>query len=441
MLEELRAIADLVVEQKLLSLLVLAAFVAFIYYLEPSPPRQIRIAGYRNFVEVIGLKEYFAKEGFEVTPVSSAGSVQSAELLVAEYSQVDFAFVQGGALDTKLSSKLESLGSVGYEPVWVFYKKSLGKTLSSLSELAGLRVGIGPEKGGTRPLVKSLFLLHGIDIEGDPHFKMASYDNNREELSRGDLDALIIVTPFIDHIVQQLLRDPHLELFNFELASAYVKKIGPVEQVILPQASVDIEKMIPPKDIKLIATTTSLVVRKDVNKDLQFLMLVAIKNLNRNPDLLFFSGKREFPAYLDASIPPSATALKFYDFGVPDVMRYLPHSIAGFVGRFWVFLLALASVIYALPKFNVGLRVLRHRARHRAAFEKLLALERKINDIPQDPQMCRVMLEDIDVLDAAILRSKIPTGSEAEYFRYALASDWLRSKIQNHLRTLTATTT
>lgn len=431
--EELRAIKEMIFEQKFFTVLLILSLVFLVYYLEPSPPRKIRIAGYQTLVEAI--QDYFEKEGFEVESVSSVGSIQNAELLSAENPTVDVAFVQGGAIDAKLASKIQSLGSIAYEPVWIFYKKSLGRKISTLKELAELRVGIGPQKGGTRPLVKALFELDNIEIEANPNFKVDSYDSNGAEFFKGELDAIIVVTPFVDHNVQRLLREPDVEIFNFDIAAAYVKKIAHIEEVIIPKASIDIAKMIPPADIKLIATTTTLAVRKDLNKDLQFLMLVAMKNLNRNPDMLFFSRRQEFPAYVDAAIPASPVALKFYDYGVPEVMRYLPHSISGFAHRFWVLMLSIATVVYTLSKFKFRLRVVRYKLKHRSAYERLLELELRISQGALDEKGYRILLDQLDVLNMDMNRDKVPVGAESEYFQFFTVSELLKNKLLRQLAT------
>jgi TRAP-type uncharacterized transport system substrate-binding protein len=431
--EELRAIKEIALEQKFFAFLFVAALVMVIYFLEPTPPKKIRVAGYATMVEAI--KDYFEKEGFSVESVPSVGSIQNAELLAAEHSNVDIAFIQGGAINKELASKVQSLGSIAYEPVWIFYQKSLGHEVTTLKELSKLRVGVGPEKGGTRPLVKELFLLDGISIEGNPNFKVDSYDNNDAEFLEGKLDAIIVVTPFLDPSIQKLLREPRAKLFNFDLASAYVKKISHIEEVVVPKASIDIQKMIPPKDIKLIATTTSLAVRKDFNKDLQFLMLVAMKNLNRNPDMLFFSRRQEFPAYMDPTIEASPVALKFYDYGIPEIMRYLPHSISGFANRFWVLMLSIATIIYTLTKFNIRLRAIRYRIKHRVGYEKLLEIEKNISTQTLQTSDYQLILAEIDQLNLSIAKEKVPVGFESEYFQFMLATELLKNKIYKAMHT------
>lgn len=425
--DELEALKYLIFEQKFFAFLFLLSLIFVIYYLDPNPPKQIRVAGYTSLVESI--HNYFEKEGFDIIVVPSEGSIQNAELLANNDTKIDVAFIQGGAIDPILASKIESLGSIAYEPVWVFYQKSLVGKIKNLRDLSNYRVGIGPQKGGTRPLVKDLFALDGINIENNPHFKVDSYENNDKEFVDGKLDAIIVVTPFVDPSIQKLLRQPNSAVLNFELSAAYSKKIPHIEEVLLPKASIDIEKLIPPQDIKLIATTTSLAVRKDLNKDLQFLLLVAMKNLNRNPDMLFFSRRQEFPSYIDPTIEASPVALKFYDYGIPEVMRYLPLSIAGFANRFWVFLISFATFIYTMSKLNIHLRSKRYNIYQRHGYEKLLEIEKAIARRVITITECSRYLDEIDALNDLVIADRVPVGSESVYFEFLNALELLRSKL------------
>jgi len=240
--DELEALKYLILEQKFFAFLFLLSLIFVIYYLDPSPPKKIRVAGYTSLVESI--HNYFEKEGFDIVLVPSEGSIQNAELLANNDSEIDVAFIQGGAIDSKLAAKIESLGSIAYEPVWVFYQKSLVGKIKNLKDLSNYRVGIGPQKGGTRPLVRDLFALDGINIEGNQHFKVDSYENNDKEFITGKLDAIFVVTPFVDPSIQKLLRQPNAALLNFELSAAYSKKIPHIEEVFLPNASIDIDRYV-----------------------------------------------------------------------------------------------------------------------------------------------------------------------------------------------------
>jgi len=426
-LDEVRAIKALAIEQKLAASLFVTSLILIGYYLEPSPPKKITIAGYADLVEVV--HGYFKKEGFEVISAPSVGSIENAELLANPKSGVDVAFIQGGAIDDALASKIESLGSIAYEPIWIFYQKSLGKKMTSLKDFGALKVGVGPEKGGTRPMAKALFALDGISIDNNPHFKVDSYEKNEQDFRDGKLDAIMVVTPFGDPDIQRLLRDPKAALFDFGLASAYAKKISYIEEVHMPKGSIDIEHVIPPNDVRLIATTTSLAVRKDLNKDLQFLLLMAVKNFNRNPTELFFSKREEFPAYMDPTIKASPVALKFYDYGIPEAMRYLPLSIAGFANRFWVFIISLATILYATTKLNVHLRTTRYHIQHRHGYEKLLEIEKHITHHDISPEQKAEYIKEIEHLNEHAISEKVPIGCEHDYFQFLHAIELVSAKL------------
>jgi len=425
--DELEALKELAREQKFIAFLFLVAILLIGFQLKPAPPKKLNIAGYSALVESI--HAFFEGAGFEVNSIPTQGSIQNAELLATQNSGVDVAFIQGGSINPEMASKIESLGSIAYEPVWIFYQKSIGKKIKSLKELAKLRIGIGPQKGGTRPMAETLFALDDISLDNNPHFVIDSYENNQRDFESGKLDAIIVVTPIVDPSIQQLLRNTNAVLFNFDLAAAYSKKISYIEQVLMPKGSIDINKVIPPEDINLIATTTNLAVNKNLNEDLQFLLLLAIKNLNRNPDMLFFSKRDEFPAYMDPTIKASHVALKFYDYGIPETMRYLPLSIAGFANRFWVLIISLATVFYALAKLNVHLRVIRYHISHRHGYEELLRIEKALSLDHPNKKILESFLVKINEINQHAILSKVPIGCETDYFQFLHAVEMLRGKI------------
>jgi hypothetical protein len=154
-----------------------------------------------------------------------------------------------------------------------------------------------------------------------------------------------------------------------------------------------------------------------------------MKNLNRNPDMLFFSKRQEFPAYMDASIEASSVALKFYDYGIPEIMRYFPHSIAGFANRFWVLMLSIATIIYTLTKFNIRLRAIRYRMKRRIGYRKLLEIEKKVSIDKLQKEDYKRLIYEIHQLNLDITKELVPVGFESEYFQFMLAAELLENKI------------
>src|SRR5262249_58351522 len=70
------------------------------------------------------------------------------------HGEVTVGFVQGGTAADADAEQLVSLGSLFYEPLWIFHRRAL--RLTSLGELRGRRVAAGEEGSGTRVLALQL---------------------------------------------------------------------------------------------------------------------------------------------------------------------------------------------------------------------------------------------------------------------------------------------
>ena len=77
---------------------------------------------------------------------------------------MDVGFVQGGVTNGFDKSKLVSLGSISYEPLWIFYRGA--GLLGLISELSGKRLAIGPQGSGAHSMALTLFQLNGIETNG-----------------------------------------------------------------------------------------------------------------------------------------------------------------------------------------------------------------------------------------------------------------------------------
>ena len=102
------------------------------YFLKPTPPKRVVLAtgpdqgAYTAFGK--RYQEELKRFGIEVVLRPSAGSRENLRLLQNAKEDVQIAFVQGGASETRRTSaegeeeklSVMSLGSVFYEPVWLF---------------------------------------------------------------------------------------------------------------------------------------------------------------------------------------------------------------------------------------------------------------------------------------------------------------------------------
>src|SRR5215471_8781410 len=108
-----------------LALIVILGLLAAYQFVEPPPPKAIRIAtggkdgAYYAFGQ--SYARLLARDGITLEVVSTAGSVENLDLL--RKGDVSIALVQGGSSTDADKEQLQSLGSLFLEPVWVFYRK------------------------------------------------------------------------------------------------------------------------------------------------------------------------------------------------------------------------------------------------------------------------------------------------------------------------------
>jgi TRAP-type uncharacterized transport system substrate-binding protein len=431
--EELIALKEFFQENKFLFTCLLLVFFGGLYFIKPFPGKDIRIAaaGKDSAYTLIAKAQanFLQAKGVNLSIERAQNSVQSAKMLANSENGVNAAFIQGGVVSEDVANQIQSLGSVDFEPVWIFYRKGLAGHPDRLKDLAKLRVGLGPYQSGTWIIANKLFTLNNINVASDKNFKVDTYENNLADLLDGKLDALVNVNPATDPVVARLLRDPRVELFELTHATAYDKQLPFVKVVILPAASIDIENQIPPKDISLIATTTNLAVSKDMHPALQIMLLVASKDSQRVSRNLFLSNEEKFPTYMDSTIPISEAASNFYDYGMPQSMRYLPFWLAGFIDRVWVYILALLALIIPLSQLNLNLRATRFQMRIGAIQRELLRYEREVECGKIMPERQRAILARLDELSKTEAKQNIPAGSESEYFDFLARLSEVQSRI------------
>jgi TRAP-type uncharacterized transport system substrate-binding protein len=434
--DEFRAIREEFIESKLLVIAFFVAVFLVIFYLDPFPSKHIYFAtsypssDWHNFVKktTVALDE----KGIDVTLIDTDGAVDNVIRLNDPKDKANVAFSYGAALNHDQIHGIYSLGSLFYEPVWIFYRKNKIHDLKSMKDLANYKVGLGPAKSGSFMIAKKLLLDLNVDITKNSNFVSSSFVDIHKKFLKGDLDAIIIVSTYLDPIVQNLMREPKVALYSFSNANAYERKYNYLEAVNIPAGSIDLLNQIPPKDIELISTTASLVVRKDLHPDLQLALLMTIKEVIGSSSSLFFAKRNEFPAYVDPSIPISPIARRFYDYGPPHTAQYLPYWLAGFFERSWLLILALFAIIYPLTKLNIHLRKFRFTLKERPHYEELLAMEKRLCTEKLSEREKQQFLDDLDKMNKHAIEAGVPVGEEVDHFNFLNAINLMRIKIASN---------
>ena len=246
----------------------LAMVIAAIVIFRSMPPRMIVMATGSEGGTFYDVGERYraalASASVKVRLVPTAGSAENLALLLDPHSGVSVGLVQGGTIGAEASSKLESLGTVFYEPLWLFYKRGLGNNQGHV-DLRGRKISVGPVGSGTRALSLELLKRNGIDGQNSELLALTTKELEEKLLAR-EIDALGTVNAWEAPIVQKLITDEHIELYSFAArADAYVALYPFLNKVVVPRGVGDLAKDLPPTDVILFAPKVSLVVRKDLH--------------------------------------------------------------------------------------------------------------------------------------------------------------------------------
>ena len=392
-------------------LIVGIGFIVAYQFVEPAPPTKIVITtGGENGAYYQFAHRYaaiLARSGVSLEIRTSAGSLENLTRLKNNEAQVGF--VQGGVLapkddpDAEDDSGLLSLGSVFYEPVWVFYRGE--KRLERLTELRGKRVAIGQEGSGIRQLAE--LLLEANDVPAGKNLLPLSGLQAAEELQQGRIDAAFLIAAESAPVVQVLLRSPGVKVMSFAQANAYQRRFPFLTRLTLPQGVVDLVRDYPPEDIKVLAPTANLIVRDDLHPALQTLLLQAVSEVNGKSG--FFQSAGEFPSYMDQLLPLSPEAARYFKAGPPFLQRYLPFWLAVLIDRLIVLMLPIVALLIPLLRIAPALYSWRVRSKIFRSYGELKFLE---DDLKHRFDLTKVAeyRDRLDALDEEASQLHVPLG-------------------------------
>jgi TRAP transporter TAXI family solute receptor len=318
-------------------------------------------------------KEALQRSGELLRLVTSAGSLENLALLRNPRSGVNVALIQGGTILRGEAPELESLGTLFYEPLWIFHRGDWqGLTPESVR---GRRVSIGPVGSGTSTLALELLKRNGLDkLAGEllPLQPQAAAD----ELLAGEIDVAFIIASWSAPAVQRLIADERVSLADVSRADAYTALYPFLSKVTVPAGVGDLAKHLPPKDVTLLAPTASLVVRQDLHPAVKYLLLNTAAQIHSGVGLFQRAG--HFPAAEGVDLPLSDVAVQFYKSGQPFWQNTLPFWMASLVGRLLILLIPIIGVLYPMAKFLPALYNWLMRSRISRLYGELKFLENEI---------------------------------------------------------------
>jgi TRAP-type uncharacterized transport system substrate-binding protein len=414
--------------------LLIFALAILIWFAKPAPPKEVLMAtGTGGSYRVLGEKyqAYFKKKGIELKLVETHGSKENLQHLIDRKDPIQAAFVQGGMIAADNLSGVESLGSVDYEPVWMFYRKNAFNESMHVSDrdIAKLKINIGPVGSGTRTQALNIFKLNGLN-SGAPNLLSMGNAEGVYALERGEIDAVILVDGFDSLNVQRLITNPKIKLASFVRADAYTRLLPYFEELTVPMGGFDLGKNIPDHPIQLISTTTNLLVDNRIHPAIQVLFLEAAREINGSKS--YFAKAGEFPAYLNAEAPLSDEAKFFYEKGTPTLMKYLPFWLAEFLERMFFLLLPFAAFAYPIIKSIPTYRTNLAKKQINTIYKELDKFEK--NTIESfDPARRGEYIEVLNQMERRVLSSKAAKFATADCYSLRSSIEFIRNALERQV--------
>jgi TRAP transporter TAXI family solute receptor len=426
----------------------LAALAALVFWAvlavwSPPPPKTVRIttggeAG-AYYLYANRYAEHFKRHGLKLEVLPSKGSQENLQRLggpdVArkDPKRVDLALVQSGMVeDPSTYPHLESLASVAFEPIWVFYKPVDTKhRLSQLAELQGKRIAIGPDGSGTRVVAQRLLNLNGITAQSAKLSELAGAAAI-DAVVAGAVDFAIIVSSVEAPNVEKALTSG-LRAMDFINADAYVRLYPWLTKLTLPRGVVNMARDSPDEDITLMATTANLVARADTHPALTFLMLDIAADVHAAPTRM--SKLREFPSQQSLDFAQSEESKRFFKTGRPVLQQYLPFWLANLIERLLVSLVPVLAVLLPAAQIIPKLIHWREKAKITQLYDRVQSMEANGVLRPKDASGLAQANQLLDDVRGDIDRLRLEPELHVDVYNLKAHVDFVRAQAHACLAT------
>jgi len=407
---------------------------AIFFFFHSAPPRTIVITTgveggpYQRIAQ--RYSKLLAKEGVTLKILPSEGSRENLERLINPAYKVDIGFVLTGVAKDQKIEKLISLGSVSYQPLYVFYRSE--KPVGLLSEFKGKRLAVGEKGTGTHVLALEILALNGIKTDGDTKLLEIDDDNTLKGLIGGSIDAAFMMGDSTSvKIIRDLLHTEGIRIFDFTQADAYCRRLSYMSKLVLLKGVADFGNDVPDRDITLISPTVELIAREDLHPALIDVLLETAGQVHSRAGI--FQKSREFPAPLEHEYRVSAAAQRYYKSGKTFLYRYLPFWLASLVNR--ILLVFVPMVLLLIPGLKLIPAVFRWRIKLYILrwYRALLAIEAELyrSPMPAGPAKTEELLKKLDLIEDSVNQMKKPASFADQFYSLRYHINFVRDRLKN----------
>lgn len=397
--------------------LVIALSFAFELVREAPPSRIViatgdRLGGYFRMGQ--RLAQRLARHGIEVEVLETTGSVENLKLLTTQ-GGADVAFVQGGARPPSSAdvSTLRTLASMDLEPIWIFSRTG-SAPIKTIDDLENRKIIGGLQGSGTRDLLLRLF--EAFDAKSfEPPISLSNAEAADAWLT-GHGEVLFSVALLDDNPwLKRLFADARTNFVELEDAEALARHLTFVSEINVPRSSLSLRARIPRNDIKLLATTTNLVVRDPSHSAIKGIILQELSAVHRGTRSLGTFGK--FPNIDFYDMPPDDEAVRFFKVGNSLFRQHLPYWLATLVERFYAMILPILALV--LPMSRYLPRWLAERRGHHveAWFRKIKSADEAVESARNDLHALKEALAHVEELQTQLGQTRTTFLSAENYLK------------------------
>jgi TRAP transporter TAXI family solute receptor len=255
-------------------------------------------------------------KGLTMVPVVTGGSVQNPKLV--NKKEVDIAitnnnlavFANKGAAMYKKAGQM-NLRAIGALHFSVLHMMTLeNSSISTISDLKGKRVAIGPAGGGTIPFTKQILGLHGLNIK-DIKPVFLSYADGFSQLADGNVDAAFALSGYPAGAVVQAQVNKSLKFIKLAPGKLEqgLKKYKNYNKVVIPRASYKTKE-----DGVVFGVNNMLVANADMDKTKVYKITKAIySNMSEFRKINAYAKQINVDNSLKLRIPLHPGAQKYFD--------------------------------------------------------------------------------------------------------------------------------
>jgi TRAP-type uncharacterized transport system substrate-binding protein len=408
----------------------LVGLILLMSWLRPGVPKEVSIlAGpqsSRSYQWAERYADYIEAHGIRAKVVSTAGSGDILRRL-SDGTKPAVGFLQSGVErevgDGKPPAGLESLGSLYFEPTWVFVRDDA--SIVELTDLPGKRAFTGRTGSDARATSRALLRVFGLsdEVASEPYEELTPIEAT-DALLAGELDVIFLAGESGAESIRRLLDADGVHPISVQHGDVYRRIQPDVGELLIPEGLFDLAQMIPKHDVRVIAPAINLVAREQLHPALVDLLLDAAKRLHGGPSLLAERGT--FPSRDYTSLPLSAEAERYYDKGPSGLRKYLPFWLATWVDRLIVYVVPILVVASSVFK---GIPVL-IQMRARLALRGFYTRIQRIENSPDQQANRDAYLAELDAIENATREIHIPQMHIAHYFEFRQYIHDLRSRLE-----------